>query len=197
MICSLFKNIQLLILFICSFILVACTTTPVSMQLQPEISSAQAADSLISRVGWEINSQDLRIEQYLIEITNGKNAASLINESQSSRLIIEKALQQQWHKRGLIFKTQSINKIDVQLIKLLAKVEQNTLSHNIDSQIVIRVKLTTANRIISKTFTSNLSKEGVFSADLEEVSKELNNQLSQLLTEIIQDQELNSKLQEI
>jgi uncharacterized lipoprotein len=167
------------------------------MQLQPELSAAQTANSLISRVGWEINSQDLRIEQYLIEITNGKNAASLINESQSSRLIIENALQQQWHKRGLIFKTQSENKIDVQLIKLLAKVEQNTLSHNIDSQIVIRIKLTTKNKIISKTFTSNLSKEGVFSADPGEVSKELNTQLSQLLTEIIQDQELNTRLQQL
>ena len=196
MIYLLLKNIHKAILFISSFLLVACSTSLVSMQLQPELSSTQTAP-LTSKVVWEISSQDLRIAQYLIEVTKGEDAATLINESQSSRLIIENALQQQWSKHGLIFTANSTDKINIQLIKLLAKVEQNTLTHNINSTIVIKVKLKTKNKIFSKIFRSRFTKEGPFAADIEKVSEQLNVQLSQLLNEIIQDPELSAKLQQL
>lgn len=197
MVYLLLKNIHKVILFISSLLLVACSSSPVSMQLQPELSSLQTASPLTNKIVWEISSQDRRIEQYLIEVTKGRNAATLINESQSSRLIIENALQQQWSKHGLRFSADSTDKINIQLIKLLAKVKQNTLTHNTHSKIVIKVELSTKNKIFSKIFSSRFTQEGVFAADINKISEQLNVQLSQLLNEIIQDSELNAKLQQL
>lgn len=191
------KNIRQSILLISPLLLVACSSTPISMQLQPELSSGKAAATLTSKTIWQINSQDHRIAQYLIEVTKGEGAATLINESKSSRLIIEKALQQQWSKHGLRFNTNSADKINIQLIKLLAKVEQKTVAHDIDSEIAIKVKLSTKKQIFSKVFTSHLTKEGAFTANINKVSEQLNTQLSQLLNEIIQDPQLNAKLQQL
>ena len=91
----------------------------------------------------------------------------------------------------------SKNKINIQLIKLLAKVEQNTLTHNIDSKMIIKVELSTKSKIFSKTFTSRFTKEGPFNVDIKKTAEQLNIQLSQLLNEIIQDPQLNAKLQQL
>ncbi len=197
MIHLLLKSAHNALLIISAVLLAACSTSPASVQLQPELSLNQTGKLLQSKLIWNISSQDQRIAHYLIEITDGDNAATLINESQSSRLIIENVLHKQWIKQGLTFKADSEDKIDIQLIKLLAKVEQNTLTHNINSKIVIKVKLSSENTIFSKTFKSRFNQEGVFTADSKQVTEQLNDQLSQLLNEIIQDPELNAKLQQL
>lgn len=197
MVYLLLKNIRQIILIISTLLLAACSSSPISIQLQPELSSNQTTAPLMSKTIWEVSSQDHRIAQYLIEVTKGEKAATLINESKSSRLIIENSLQQQWSKHGLRFNADSADKINIQLIKLLAKVEQNTVTHNIDSEIVIKVELSTKKQIFSKIFTSHLTKEGAFTANIKKVNEQLNIQLSQLLNEIIQDPQLNAKLQQL
>ena len=178
-------------------LLIACSTPPLSMQLQPELAANQPSRPLTNKADWGIGSQDQRIAQYLIEITKGEGAATLVNESQSSRLIIENTLQQQWSKNGIRFTADSTDKINIQLIKLLTKVEQNPLSHKINSTIVIKVELSTKGKVFSKTFRSRFTKEGPFSADIKKTGKQLNIQLSQLLTEIVQDPQLNAKLKQL
>ena len=177
-------------------LLIACTSSPISIKLQPELSANQPSP-LINKTTWKINSQDLRIAQYLIEISKEKGAATLVNGSQSSRLIIEKLLQQQWTKQGLIINTQSAHKINIQVIKLLAKVKQNLFSHQINSQVVINVQLKNGGKVFNKVYKSNANQEGPLNVSIEKTSKLLNTQLSQLLDEIVQDSELNAKLQQL
>lgn len=182
------------ILIISAVLLMACSASPSSVQMQPEVSVKQT-EQLQGDLTWRIGSQDQRIAHYLIEIVNGDNAARLINESRNSRAITEQVLQNQWIKQGLVIQADSPNIIDIQLIKLLAEVEQNSLSYKLDSNIIITVKLYADNKIFSKTFKSRFAKEGAFTADVKKVSEQLNDQLSQLLNEILQDSELNDKLQ--
>lgn len=190
------KRITATLSFISVFLLVACSTTPLSIQLQPKIELNQNAPLLSNKIDWQVKSQDQRIVQYLIEITNGKDAAKLINETQSSRLLITNTLQQQWNKRGLTFADSSTNIIEIQIINLLAKVDQKTLHHNTRIKIVLNIKLTTNNSVFTKTFISNTTQEGPFKADIEEINNQLNAQLSKLLNKIVQDPELNDKLQQ-
>ncbi len=197
MIDSLLKNIHRTLLIIAPLLLVACTSSPISMQLQPELTVTQTSEPLISKSSWAINSQDHRIEKYLIEVSKGEKAATLINESQSSRLIIETALQQQWHKKGLRFNAESSNKINIELIKLLAKVEQKTLTHNIATKIVIKVELSSRAQTFSKIFTLQSTKKGVFTANTQKLGEQLNTQLAQVLNEIIKDPQLHVKLQQL
>ncbi|WP_028862183.1 YajG family lipoprotein [Psychromonas aquimarina] len=188
------KPVRLLTLILSSALLFSCSGTPTSTQLQPQLSSIDNNKSLESSINWSVSSQDRRIAHYLIEISTGDDAAVLINESAGSKQIIEQALRRQWLKQGMTLVSSSPYQIDIQVIKLLSQVKQSTLSHEIDSNIVIKVQLNSETKTFSKTFKAKYSAQAPFQADIDELSEKLNTQLSQLLNEIVQDPELKSKL---
>lgn len=197
MIHLLLRSTRKAILIISTVLLTACSSTPTSIQLRPELSAIQTTQALQTKSSWSISSQDQRIAHYLIEISRGDDVATLINESQSSRLTIENSLRQQWIKKGLTYQPDSPAKIEIQLIKLLTKVEQKNLTYQNHSKIVINIILRTEKKIFSKTFTSRFTEEGIFTPAIKKLSTQLTTQLSQLLNEIIKDPELNAKLQQL
>lgn len=191
------KSMNRIILVISSILLIACSTTPLSIKLQPTLPQIQADASPISQRIWQISSQDYRIAQYLIAITKGDDAAILVGDSQNTRLTVEKTLQQHWLNNGLEFTLQSSNVINIQIIELLAKIKQNSLSYDIDSNVVIKVNLATQGNSFSKVFKSHATKEAPFTASIEKTGQQLNTQLSELLNEIAKDPELNTKFQQL
>jgi uncharacterized lipoprotein len=190
-----FKTIRLLTLVSATLFLFSCSNVLTTMQVQPEISTEKNISVINSDINWSLSSQDRRIAHYLIEISAGDGVATLVNESNSSRLIIQQTLHQQWFAQGLNLTPDSDYKIDVQLIKLLAKVKQSTYKHKIDSEVVIKIQLKSNNKTFSKTFNSHAGSEAPFNANGVKISAQLNKQLSRLLTEIVKDPELKSKLE--
>jgi len=189
------KTIRFFTLVAATFFLFSCSNVPSTMQVQPEISTEKKIPAINSDINWSLSSQDRRIAHYLIEISAGDDVATLVNESDSSRLIIQRTLNEQWLSQGLNLIPDSDYKIDVQLIKLLAKVKQSTYKHKIDSEVVIKIQLKSNTKTLSKTFNSRAGSEAPLNADGEKISAQLNKQLSQLLTEIVKDQELNAMLE--
>lgn len=192
------KNISLTLptLFLSILFLSACSNTPNSLQLIPKLDEKITNTKIDSNKKWLIGSQDLRTERYLIAISKGDDVATLINESSSTRALIEKTLQAHWAKQGLQFTNKSTNEyqIDIQLLKLLAEVEQSTMSHETDINLIIKVQLKSSKTTFSKTFRSHYEEKAPFSASVKDLSELLNTQLSQLLDQIVQDRELNDKL---
>ena len=188
------KNLLLLtsLLFI-----ISCSHSPTSVAPQPELLIKENDKSLHSKLTWTMRSQDQRVAHYLIEISSGDGVATLVNESQSSRMLIEKTVRKQWREQGLRFTSDSQYKIDLQIVKLLAQVKQNSFSFDLNSNIILKVKLSSENKTFTKTFTAHLTEEAPFSADVKKITEQLNAQLSQLLTEIVQDPELIAKLQQL
>ena len=92
--------------------------------------------------------------------------ARLVNESTSTRVMIEKLLQDQWQKQGFKFsdKKGHSHQLEVQLIKLLAEVEQGTLSHEIDSNVIVKIQLRSDKTTFSKTFRSHYEEKAPFNA---------------------------------
>ena len=196
MIPSFFKNIRTCILITSTTLLISCASPITSIQLQPTLLAPDQGTQLANKEAWDIMSQDYRVEQYLIEVINGRKAATLINESKSSRLIIEDTLKNQWQKEGLNFALNSPNQITIKIVKLLASVKQTTVSYSTDSNVIINVQLKTQDKLFNKVFKSNFRKEGPFGVDIDATAKQLNTQLSELLNQIINDPELNNKLQQ-
>lgn len=189
------KIIRFFTLVSATFFLFSCSNVPSTMQVQPKISNEKNIPVINSDINWSLSSQDRRIAHYLIEISAGDDVATLINESDSSRLIIEQTLNAQWLAQGLALSPNNDYKIDVQLIKLLAKVKQSTYKHKINSEVVIKIQLKSNNKTYGKTFNSRMMSEAPFNADSVKISTQLNEQLSQLLTEIVKDPELNTRLE--
>lgn len=179
-----------------TLLLTACATAPTSLQLTPELENNTSIKKAESEHTWALNSDDFRTARYLIAISSGDDVATLVNESASSRAIIEKTLQSHWSQKGLHFTDKKNNpyKVQIQLIKLLAEVEQGTLSHESDINVVIKIQLSSDKKTFSKTFRSHYEEKSPFSADINALSEQLNTQLSQLLNQIVQDKELNAKL---
>ena len=195
------KHISLTLptLFLSILFLSACSSTPSSVQLTPQIDANSVKNQVEVNKQWLLNSQDLRAQRYLIAISSGDDVATLINESVSTRSVIEKTLQTHWAKQGHQFTSRSINgyQIDIQLLKLLAEVEQNTVSHETDINTVIKVQVKSGKTTFSKTFRSHFEEEAPFSPSIDSLTTKLNTQLSQLLNQIVQDPELNAKLQQL
>lgn len=192
------KNISLSLplLLLSTLLLTACATPPNSLQLAPQLDDTSITTQVKSAHSWQLTSQDLRTARYLIAISSGDDVATLVNESSSTRAIVEQTLQAHWLKQGHTFSTDSANnyQIDIQLIKLLAQVEQGAVSHESDINVVLKVQLSNAHTTFSKTFRSNFKEEAPFNASVDKLTEQLNTQLSQLLNQVVQDSELNAKL---
>ena len=192
-------SLTLPVLLLSTLFLSACSSTPSSVQLTPKLDKNITLTKVEDNKQWLLNSQDLRAERYLIAISSGDDVATLINESVSTRTLIEKTLQTHWVKQGHQFVNKSNNgyQIDIQLLKLLAEVEQSTMSHETDINVVIKIMLKSNKTNFSKTFRSHFEEEAPFSPSIEDLTTKLNTQLSQLLNQVVQDQEFNGKLKQL
>ena len=195
---KLYKLRQLAFISLFSFTLLSCASAPTDIQLTPKIAAKTASEQSTqkSKQNWTVSSQDLRVALYLIDINSGDGVATLINESSSSRLLIEKILKDHWVKNGIKMNPdiQTDHNIEIQLVKLLSISKEETFSHETTSNIIIKVHLTSEAKSFTKTFRSKSFKEGAMSASVDEINKNLSAQLSKLLTQIVSDSELSNTL---
>lgn len=177
-------------------LLMSCAVRPTYIDISPTMTLEPAAYSFDNQQPWAVNSQDLRVARHLIEIVDGDNVAELINGQRSLRSIIKDNLTQSWLANGLNIDKASDQQVNIQLIKSLATVTETTLSYDVKSQMIVKIQLKSKHKTFAKLFRSNHQWDAPFSTSTVRINEELNIQLSQLLNQIIQDQELNAKLQQ-
>lgn len=179
------------------FTLISCASLPTDINISPDLDLQKGAYTFTNKKAWQVDSQDLRVARHLIEIVDGNNVAQLINEQQSLRLLIESNLTRAWVSNKLKVQKASDYKVDIKLIKALATVTEATLSYEVASQMIIKIELSHQGNTFVKLFRSNKQWEAAFSTDAADITKQLNAQLSLLLNQILEDQELNTKLQKL
>lgn len=177
------------------FTLMSCASLPTDIKINPELELEKDAYTFTNTEAWQINSQDLRVARHLIEVIDGNNVAQLINEQQSLRLLIESNLTRAWVSNKLKTNEASDYKVNIKLIKALATVTESTLSYEVASQMIIKIELSNQSSTFVKLFRSNKQWDAAFSTNASNITEELNTHLSQLLNQVLQDQELNTKLQ--
>lgn len=187
------KSLLVLVSF---FTIFSCSSVPTHINIAPELNLKTGTYTFTDSPTWAIDSKDLRIARHLIEIVDGDNVAKIINEQQSLRLLVENNLTQAWVSNKLKVAADSEHNIEVQLIKSLATVTEGTASYEVKSQMIIKIQLAHQGKRFEKQFRSNNQWEAAFSTSISRITEELNTQLSQLLNQVIQDQELNDKLQQ-
>lgn len=192
-------SLKFILLLLSALFLSACANTPNSLKLTPQIDKNISINKVESKNSWSLQSVDLRNARYLIAISSGDDVATLFHESISSSLTIGKILHSHWLKQGVNFTDKKPNsqQIEIQVIKLLAEVEQSSFSHESDINLLIKIRLNTEQTTFTKTFRSHFEQKSPFSADVEALETQLNTQLSQLLNQIVQDPELNAKLAQL
>lgn len=190
----LINKCKLLLFGLVLFNLFSCAQTPTHIKLEAVANVPSSTQTFNNQQSWQIDSQDLRVARHLIEIVNGDDVATLINEQDSLRLLIQEQLTSAWKQKQLNTTAKSNYEIDVQLVKALASVTESTVSYQVDSNMMIKIKLQHQQKTFVKLFRSSNQWESPFSANIADINEKLNMQLSQLLGQIIQDQELHDKL---
>jgi uncharacterized lipoprotein len=178
------------------FTLMSCASVPTDINIAQELNLKVGTYTFTNPTEWQISSQDLRIARHLVQIVDGNKAAKLINEHQSLRLLIENNLSQAWMSNDLKINNISDYTIDIKLLKALATVTEAAVSYEVRSEMMIKVQLEHQGKKFVKLFSSNSQWEAPFSASIPRMTSELNTQLVELLNQIVQDQELNTKLQQ-
>lgn len=187
---------QWLLLSVSLFTLLGCAATPTYTNITPQLNLESNTVILSNQQPWNIDSQDLRVARHIIEVSNGDGVAKLINEQQSLRSLVEKSLTEAWVDNGLRTDNNSDYQINIKLVKALAKITESTLSYDAASQMVIDVVLTHQGKYFHKIFRSNKQWDGAFTNQIDGITEQLIKQLSLLLKQIIEDQELNGQLQQ-
>lgn len=190
------KNYLQKTLFISSLLtLISCAVIPTDINIIPDLDLKAGTYTFTNQNAWQVDSKDLRIERHLVQIVDGEKVAQLINEHQSVRLLIEKNLSDTWLNNKLKIADQSDYKINIKLIKALATVEEKTVSYQVKSELILRIQVVHQGNIYVKSFKSNNQWEGPLTASIPRITKEMSAQFAELLNQIVQDEELNDKLQ--
>lgn len=187
-------KMKTLILLISVLSLAGCAQTPSSIPLNPQLSLTLPKENYHNLQPWQIQSQDLRVAKHLIEIVDGDKVAKLINEQDSLRLLIENNLRKSWTEKQLKTASKSDFKVNIQLVKALSTVTESTLSYDVNSDMMIKVQLQHQGKTFVKLFQSTETWNAAFSTSVSRINTKIENQLSQLLSDIVQDNELNGKL---
>lgn len=176
--------------------LVGCAATPTHISLTPALDLSKQSYHFTNQQAWQVMSKDSRVAHYLIEIVNDGNIAKLVDEQTSARLVVESNLTKGWINNKLNVNPSSDSKIEIDLIKALATVTQSSVSNDVSSQMMIQVTLKHRGDTFVKMFRSNRQWNAAFAASVAGIREELSTQLSVLLTQILEDEQLNKKLQQ-
>jgi uncharacterized lipoprotein YajG len=166
------------------------------INLTPEVYLDAPTYNFTSRSPWQVTSEDLRKENNLIEVIRDGKVKQLVKEQVSLRLMVEDKLTQAWQNNKLNINPSADSKINIQLIKSVARVTESSVSYDVSSEMMIQVVVQNQGETFVKMFRSGKQWNAAFTTSVSSVRDQLSAQLTILLAQIINDPQLNQKLQE-
>lgn len=167
--------------------LTGCASAPTSLILAPDaplITSSAQQGSL------QLTSVDRRSEQYVVKVRNGDGAAELLSPSQAPRQLLDQGVRQGFSQLGYQLDPASNTQMTLVLDKAVLEIDQGTFSHDAKGLFEATVKINTKVQTLTKTFTVTSAFSGPMKPDLARIEREVNDRLSQLMTNIVNDEEL-------
>lgn len=183
-----------LILLILSSVLAGCANIPKQVALTPDVKVASYQYDSQLRVS--LTTVDERLNHYLISVSdNDKEAATLVASGSNIRQQLQEELSNGFAQQKLNQVTLSPVAIKTTLLRCSADVTQNNFSYEGTSSVQIKVVITTPKGDIAKLFKSEQKMEDAFSADLAKIQRNLNDQLSRTIEQILADEELRATIE--
>jgi len=166
----------------------SCADTPSHLILAPEINIPSITQYHNKQT--QLNVTDLRTAKHIIQILSEGEAAKLMTSQQTLSEIIGQTLKTEFIKQGLTFNQTAGNQIEVIIDKALISVTQETMSYQAKSTISLRVKVKNNKQTLTKTFNSRNSSNGSLSADVAVLERDFNQQLSNALINVLNNDEI-------
>lgn len=183
------KQLTITILF--TLLLAACSNTPKVLIIAPE--SNHAFNTIYSDKSVSLLVQDFRANRHIMQILKTDKAAEIINSKQAMKAVVKKAFTQIFTQQGLtVSLANNDNKANINLYidSALINVQQSLVKYKASNEIVLRVAIQNKDKKLNKTFSMHGKSNGPFNADLAVLERDFNQQLTRLISQIVNDSEV-------
>lgn len=188
-----FKNNLLLIAsLITTFLLSGCASTPSHLIIAPEIITPSAIQPLDKQA--VLNVVDMRTANHVVQILRDGEAATLFSAQERLEDIINKSLSKHWQQQGLAIQSSAENSINIAIEKAVISVIQETMSYQVQTEIVLKVTVNNSLQTLTSTFKNRGNSEGPFNADIAVLERNFNQRLTNLLQQILVNKKINNFL---
>ncbi|MFT5879262.1 MAG: putative lipoprotein [Moritella sp.] len=172
-------------------LLTACASDPeqVNISTAPVKLVPKYSNTTVS-----LTSRDIRDANYLIAIHKIGDPAKLINNQSSLAKLAEMSLQQGWQQQGLVFDPQAEVAINLEVRVARIDVQQDAFEYMAESDLVLILSVENEGQTLTKQFSRASTLTGAFNPSIPELEAKFSQQLSLLLTDIFEDQQVNEYL---
>tara|TARA_R110000744_G_scaffold187939_2_gene307266 strand:+ start:55 stop:624 length:570 start_codon:yes stop_codon:yes gene_type:complete len=186
---------HIITLLLLSFItlLFACATPLKQVIVSPDINIASSNAFQQKQV--QIRFSDLRSSNHIVEILRIGEAAQLYSPQQTIVSVVEASLTLALKANGLQIQPLAANQVEVFIDNALISVHQDMLKYGASNQMNFRVVINNEQGTLTKSFKVSGTSNGPLKADLAVLERDFNQQLAKLLTQIVQNQELQQFMQ--
>lgn len=182
------KNLLLIISLIMTFVLSGCASAPSHLIIAPEIMST----SIIQHADQEasLDVVDMRTAIHVVQILREGEAATLFSAQERLEDIIKSSLSKHWQEQGLAIQANALNSINIAIEKAVISVTQETLSYEVQTEIVLKVTINNSLQTLTSTFNNRGNSEGPFKADIAVLERNFNQRLANLLQQILANEKI-------
>lgn len=184
--------------FIISLIVMALTLagcsshSPTYIKLNPQIANINQHQ--INGIPLAITTIDKRKANFIVQFDNKDDPARLISPAESPRKQLAHLFKQAFRTAGYQPSAQAPQQLEIQLDTLLTRVDENLFNYQANTSIIINIIATNGKQTLTKRYNAKGKQTGAMSVNLETLEQELNQLLSQVSLDIINDAELNQFL---
>jgi uncharacterized lipoprotein len=186
------KNLLLITSLIMTVVLAGCASAPSHLIIAPEIMSTSVSQHANQQAS--LNLVDMRTAIHIVQILREGEAATLFSAQERLEDIIKSSLSKHWQQQGLSIKATAVNSINIAIEKAVISVTQETLSYEVQTEIVLKVKINNGIQTLTSTFNNRGNSEGPFKADIAVLERNFNQRLANLLEQILANDKINNFL---
>tara|TARA_R110001592_G_scaffold36608_1_gene123062 strand:- start:6281 stop:6877 length:597 start_codon:yes stop_codon:yes gene_type:complete len=173
-------------------VLTACANKPTYVVIAPDLSinNSASSQSAYQNKQASLTVTDLRSAQHVVQVLRKDEAAEVYSSQQPLNRIVEEALAAEFKKQGLDINAQAGNAIEIIIDNGLSSVQQEMMKYQVNNELVIRVTVNNGSQTLSNTFKVRGTSEGPLGADIAVLERDFSQQLTQLLSQVINNIEI-------
>lgn len=177
---------------IVSLILAGCSSSPSHLIIAPEILTTSVNQHVDQQA--KLAVVDLRIANHIVQILREDEAATLFSAQERLEDIIKNSLSKHWQQQGLTIQDSAVNTINIAIEKAIISVTQETMSYQVQTEIVLKITINNTEQTLMSTFKNSGDSKGPFQADVAVFERNFNQRLANLLQQILANKKINDFL---
>ncbi|MDG1752876.1 MAG: YajG family lipoprotein [Thalassotalea sp.] len=172
--------------------LTACSSTTKKMVIAPQISDIKSTVYALKTA--QVNVMDLRPNSHVVAIHREDKAIELVSAHDHLDSVINGLYVQSLKNNGLSLDENSLNNIELIINTAEVNVFQELMKYKTTSQLTLTAKVSSGDKTLTKTFNNKGKSDGVLSADLAVLERNFNQQISDTIALIVNDNEIQQLL---